>query len=112
MSDKPDRQLPRSGPTFADQVGTKAARKLKARRRSSQGVWFGLGMMGLIGWSVTVPTLLGAALGLWLDKNHPGDRSWTLALLAVGLMIGCLNAWHWIAKEEKAMKEEQEEDHE
>ena len=29
-------------------------------------------MMGLIGWSVAVPTLLGAALGLWLDKNHRG----------------------------------------
>jgi predicted F0F1-ATPase subunit len=35
------------------------------------GVWFGLGMMGLIGWSVAVPTLLGAALGLWLDSRHP-----------------------------------------
>lgn len=112
MSDKPHRPLPKSGPTFADQVGTKAARKLKARRRSSQGVWFGLGMMGLIGWSVTVPTLLGAALGIWLDKNHPGDRSWTLALLVAGLMIGCLNAWHWVAKEEKAMKAEQEDDDE
>ena len=35
--------------TFADQVGAKAARKVRARR-STQGVWFGLGMMGLIGW--------------------------------------------------------------
>jgi ATP synthase protein I len=112
MSAKHNKPLPKSGPTFASQVGTKAARKLKARRRKSQGVWFGLGMMGLIGWSVTVPTLLGAALGIWLDKNHPGDRSWTLALLVAGLTIGCLNAWHWVAKEEKAMKEEQEEDDE
>lgn len=112
MSDKPDNPLPKPGPAFADQVGTKAARKLKARRRSSQGVWFGLGMMGLIGWSVTVPTLLGAALGIWLDKNHPGDRSWTLALLVAGLMIGCLNAWHWVTREEKAMKDEQEDDDE
>ena len=58
-------------PTFAEQVGAKAARKLKARRNPPQ-VWFGLGMMGLIGWSVAIPTLLGAALGLWLDKRHPG----------------------------------------
>ena len=40
---------------------------------SHAGVWFGLGMMGLIGWSVVVPTLLGAALGIWLDKRHPGS---------------------------------------
>src|SRR5580658_95479 len=90
--------------TFAEQVGAKAARKLKARRHSAQGVWFGLGMMGLVGWSVVVPTLLGAALGIWLDNHHPGTHSWTLALLVAGLIIGCFNACHWIAKEEKAMR--------
>ena len=99
-------------PTFAGQVGAKAARKLKARRHASSGVWFGLGMMGLIGWSVAVPTLLGAALGLWLDKELPGGHSWTLALMVAGLSIGCLNAWHWISKEDKAMRDEQEDDHE
>ena len=70
---------------FSREVGAKAARKLKARRNSTQGVWFGLGMMGLIGWSVVIPTLLGAALGIWLDKRHPGSHSWTLTLLVVGL---------------------------
>ena len=97
---------PKSKPTFAEQVGTKADRKLKARRNARPGVWFGLGMMGLIGWSVTVPTLLGAALGLWLDTHHPGKHPWTLALLVAGLVIGCLNAWHWVAKEDKAMRED------
>jgi ATP synthase protein I len=111
MSDEP-KKTSKSEPTFAGQVGAKAARKLRARRHSSSGVWFGLGMMGLIGWSVVVPTLLGAALGLWLDKQHPGQHSWTLALLVAGLAIGCLNAWHWVAKEDKAMREEQEDDDE
>jgi ATP synthase protein I len=96
---------------FAGEIGLKAERKLKARK-STQGVWFGLGMMGLVGWSVTVPTLLGAALGIWLDKHHQGKHPWTLALLVVGLAIGCLNAWHWIAKEEKAMQDKPEDDDE
>jgi ATP synthase protein I len=96
------------GPTLADQVGSKASRKLKARRSGTPGVWFGLGMMGLIGWSVAVPTLLGAALGLWLDQRYPGGRSWTLALLVAGLTIGCLNAWHWVSREDQAMRDEQE----
>jgi len=100
-----------NAPTFARQVGVKAARMLKARK-STQGVWFGLGMMGLIGWSVTVPTLLGIALGSWLDKHHPGSHSWTLALLVAGLVIGCWNAWYWVAKEEKAMRDEQEDEDE
>ena len=102
----------KNGPTLAGQVGAKAARKLKAQRNSTPGVWFGLGMMGLIGWSVVVPTLLGAALGIWLDKHHPGKYAWTLALLMAGLAIGCLNAWHWITKEDKAMREEQEDNDE
>jgi ATP synthase protein I len=93
---------------FSLEVGAKAARKLKARRHPTQGVWFGLGMMGLIGWSVAVPTLLGAALGLWLDNRHSGTHSWTLALLVAGLAIGCVNAWHWVAKEDQAMREEQQ----
>lgn len=91
-------------------IGLKAARKLKARRQRTQGVWVGLGMMGLVGWSVVVPTLLGAALGLWLDKHYPGSHPWTLALLMAGLVLGCFNAWVWVAKEDKAMHEEQEED--
>jgi ATP synthase protein I len=91
------------GDALADQIGAKEDRKLKARRNPAPGVWFGLGMMGLIGWSVSVPTLLGAALGLWLDKHHPGKHSWTLALLVAGLAIGCFNAWHWVANEYNAM---------
>jgi len=110
MNDESPRAKQRE-PDFAREVGAKAARKLKARK-SPQGVWFGLGMMGLIGWSVVVPTLLGTALGIWLDKYHPGPHSWTLALLVAGLMIGCFNAWHWVAKEDKAMRDEQEDDDE
>ena len=98
----------KNGTTLAGQVGAKAARKLKAQRNSTPGVWFGLGMMGLIGWSVVVPTLLGAALGIWLDNRHPGSYSWTLMLLIIGLVIGCLNAWYWMAKEDKEMHDEQE----
>jgi predicted F0F1-ATPase subunit len=73
MTDKPSSSS-KGGPTFAEQVGAKAARKLKARRNPSQ-VWFGLGMMGLVGWSVVIPTLLGAALGLWLDARYAGRHS-------------------------------------
>lgn len=108
MSDTPTRKPPERGPSFAEQVGAKAKRKLKAQRNPTRGVWFGLGMMGLVGWSVAIPTLLGAALGFWLDKHHPGRLSWTLALLVAGLTIGCLNAWHWVAREGSAMREEEE----
>ena len=110
MSDTPNKSA-KAEPDFAGEIGAKAARKIKARK-STQGVWFGLGMMGLVGWSVVVPTLLGAALGIWLDDRYPGQHSWTLSLLVVGLAIGCLNAWHWVAKEDQAMQDDTEEDDE
>jgi ATP synthase protein I len=106
MTDEP-RKTSAPDPAFVGLIGAKAARKLHAQRHPG-GVWFGLGMMGLIGWSVVVPTLLGAALGRWLDEHHPGTHPWTLALLVAGLVIGCLNAWHWVVKEDNAMHEEQE----
>jgi ATP synthase protein I len=95
--------------TFSRQVGAQAARKLKAQRGAKRSIWFGLGMSGLIGWSVTVPTLLGALLGFWVDKHYPGKFSWTLMLLLLGLIVGCFNAWHWVASEYKEMQESPDE---
>ena len=108
MSGKLTNQPSKEEPEFVRQVAAKAARKLRVQREGKQGVWFGLGMSGLIGWSVAVPTLLGAMLGLWLDRRHPGVRSWTLMLLVAGLCIGCANAWHWVAQQDKAMHDEPE----
>lgn len=87
--------------TSSKKIGVKVARKLYARRHPDQKIWFGLGMMGLIGWSVALPTLLGAGLGVYFDAHFQSDRSFTLAFLAAGLAIGCFNAWHWIVKEDK-----------
>lgn len=112
MTDERQHQPLKPKAPLSQEVGGKAARKLRAQRHVTRTVWFGLGMMGLVGWSVAIPTLLGAALGLWLDRRYPGGRSWTLALLLVGLAIGCWNAWYWVAKEDKEMREEQEDTNE
>ena len=86
MSEEPEIKPTPVESEFSHQVGEKAARKLKAQRHVTQTVWSGLGMMGLVGWSVVVPTLLGAALGIWIDEHYPGSHSWTLALLTIGLL--------------------------
>jgi ATP synthase protein I len=105
MTDEPNERA-----DIAARIGAKAARRRRAQRNAGQSVWFGLGMMGLIGWSVTIPALLGAALGIWLDKRHAGNHPWTLALLVAGLVLGCANAWRWVAKEEREMREDQQDD--
>ena len=85
------------------EVGVKEARKIRARKKGKHNALYGLGLFGLVGWSVVMPTLLGAGLGHWLDKRYASEPSWTLNLLIIGLVIGCLNAWFWIEKENKQM---------
>lgn len=82
-------------------VGEKEARKLRARQQKDRGVWFGLGMFGMIGWSVAIPTLLCVTLGIWLDTRWPSRFSWTLMLLLLGIVLGCLNAWFWVTRERR-----------
>jgi ATP synthase protein I len=56
----------------------KAARKIRAREEKNRSIWFGLGMFGLIGWSVAILTLIGLAIGIWIDMRWPIRFSWTL----------------------------------
>jgi ATP synthase protein I len=112
MSAEPNDPPPGPESAFLRQVTAKAARKLRVQRDGDKGVWFGLGMSGLIGWSVAVPTLVGAMAGLWWDRHHPGPHSWTLALLVAGLVLGCVNVWLWVAREDKAMRDSPEDNDE
>lgn len=105
--DAPESRQP-SRTEFSRQVSLKEARKLKARRRKKGGVWFGLGMFGLVGWSVALPILLCCALGIWIDKHWPGTHPWTLTCLLFGVVIGCINAWVWISWQHKVIEKEQQ----
>ena len=95
---------------LARKVAEKSERKLKSRRDASKKAWFGLGMMGLVGWSVAVPTLIGIFVGVWIDSTGKSRYSWTFMLLIAGIVIGCMNAWHWLSKEEKDLRDEEEQD--
>ncbi|WP_432741383.1 AtpZ/AtpI family protein [Methylobacter sp. G7] len=86
---------------FSKSLDRQVKRKLKARQQKSHRVWFGLGMFGLIGWSITLPTVAGIALGLWMDRRWPGQVSWTLTMMLVGVVLGCMNAWRWIGEESR-----------
>jgi ATP synthase protein I len=94
---------------FSRKISLKEKLKLKAQRRSGKSIWSGIGMFGLVGWSVATPTVVGALFGIWLDKHYPINHSWTLALLVAGLIIGCFFAWHWIAKESREIRKDEEE---
>ncbi len=89
----------RGARALRETVGRKEERKLRARRDRGRGPWFWAGMMGLVGWSVTMPMLIGALVGRWIDGRWPGRASWTLTLLVAGAALGCLTAWYWVKQE-------------
>lgn len=95
---------------LAEQVGRKAARRIRAARKRDRSLWFGLGAFGVVGWSVAVPTLLGIALGVWLDARTESRFSWTLMLLVAGVCVGCANAWFWVTRARKEIEREREEE--
>ena len=90
---------------FSEQVGEKAKRKLNAEEDKEQSIWIGLGTMGIVGWSIVVPTLLGVAFGVLLDKVFQVSFSCTLIFLVFGLILGCRMAWNWIIREDSAINQ-------
>ncbi len=65
----------------------------RARTGRHLTFWQGLGLVGAIGWMVSLPAVFGALLGRWLDARLDSGVFWTLALLVAGLTLGCASAW-------------------
>lgn len=55
-----------------------------------------LAQIGVLGWMIVVPTLLGIFFGRWLDERFGTELTWTGALLMVGLVFGFWSAWRWM----------------
>lgn len=83
----------------ADDIGRRAERMKSARDHPAPNPLSGISTFGMIGWSIAVPTVAGAFLGLWLDRVAPQDFSWTIALILGGVVLGGLISWAWISKE-------------
>jgi ATP synthase protein I len=96
VDDPRQKEKPEVSAEMKKSVASKEVLRIKARRENDHSLWFGLSIFGIVGWSVVIPTLIGIALGIWIDSRWPGRFSWTLMLLFGGLICGCLNAWYWI----------------
>jgi ATP synthase protein I len=55
-----------------------------------------LAQIGVLGWMIVTPTLLGVLLGRWLDHKLASGVFCTGPLLLIGLAIGCWSAWKWM----------------
>jgi predicted F0F1-ATPase subunit len=78
---------------FVQEVRRQAER---ARRARTLTFWQGLGLVSAVGWMVSLPAVLGALAGRWLDARAGSGVLWTLSLLAAGLLAGCATAWRHV----------------
>lgn len=92
----------------AEAMRRSAERKEKARATKGVSPLQGFSVFGIIGWSVSVPTVGGAFLGGWLDKIAPQSFSWPMALMLGGMVVGIIIAWNWIDKESSATDDEEQ----
>ena len=99
LGSPPRPKLPPSAERMIRQVESRQARAQRARSQKDD-IWSSLAILGLVGWSVAVPTLVGAAVGAWVDHRWPSRFSWTLMLLVSGLVLGCANAWVRIRRDQ------------
>ncbi|WP_166265366.1 AtpZ/AtpI family protein [Marinobacter caseinilyticus] len=85
--------------TPEEDIGRHAQRLQRARDNPGTSPLRGLGAFGIIGWSVAVPTVAGAFLGMWLDHTLRQAFPWTIALILGGVTLGGFIAWAWVSKE-------------
>jgi ATP synthase protein I len=55
-----------------------------------------IGQIGVLGWIVVAPMLLGLFIGRWLDHHFGSGIFWSAPLLLIGVVIGCWSAWRWM----------------
>jgi|SRR5690554_2065019 len=82
-----------------DDIRRSAERMKRARSRPNHSPLRGLSAFGMIGWSIAVPTVAGAFIGIWLNRVAPQNFSWPIALILGGIVVGGIIAWSWVSKE-------------
>jgi ATP synthase protein I len=55
-----------------------------------------LAQIGVLGWMIVTPAVLGLFLGRWLDGKFGSGIFCTAPLLLIGLGVGCGSAWKWM----------------
>lgn len=54
------------------------------------------GQIGILGWTIVAPVLLGLVLGRWLDRVLGTGVFFSAPLIMVGAGVGLWSAWKWM----------------
>jgi ATP synthase protein I len=73
-----------------------AERFRRWQREGDPSVAHRLAQIGVLGWIIVVPMLIGVFAGRWLDQKFQSGIFCTAPLLMIGAALGCWSAWKWI----------------
>jgi ATP synthase protein I len=73
-------------------------RRERAVRDRGHSIGRDLAQIGVLGWTVVTPALLGILAGRWLDRRWATGILWTLGLLCAGLVFGCFLGWRRLTR--------------
>jgi ATP synthase protein I len=74
-------------------------RRVRWRTEGEQSVMRFVGQIGVLGWIIVAPTLLGLFAGRWLDRSFGTGIFWSAALLVLGVTVGFWSAWRWMQRQ-------------
>lgn len=74
-------------------------RQRKWRREGELSMAQYVGQIGVLGWIIVAPTLIGLFIGRWLDHRLGTGIFWSAPLMGIGVIIGCWSAWKWMHKQ-------------
>jgi ATP synthase protein I len=87
---------PEEGDPLVHETRLRSQRHRTAQSEGEPSVARRLAQIGVLGWMIVTPTLLGAFLGRWLDGKFGSGVFCTAPLLLMGLGLGCWSAWKWM----------------
>lgn len=58
-----------------------------------------LGQIGVLGWAIVAPILLGVVVGRWVDWTLKTGIFFTAPLIMLGAAAGLWTAWRWMHRQ-------------
>ena len=99
MNDRPAESQAEEENGMTAAVRQQRERRQKWLREGEPSMARFVGQIGVLGWIIVAPTLIGLFIGRWLDHRFGTGIFWSAPLLLVGVVIGCWSAWKWMHKQ-------------
>ncbi len=76
-----------------------AGRDARARADREPTVATRLGQIGVLGWAIVAPILIGVVIGRFLDATFRTGIFFTAPLIMLGAAAGMWTAWRWMHRQ-------------